>query len=86
MLRKGNEIKWNPKAEKYFEDIKVTWTKSPVLENPDFTKYFILFSFTSKHIIVSVMLQKDEQDFEKPIAYFSWTMHEAPLRYEIMEK
>jgi hypothetical protein len=86
MLRKGNEIKWNPEAKKYFEDIKVALTKAPVLASPDFTKDFILFSFASEHTIVGVLLQKDEQDFEKPIAYFSRTLRDAPLRYDIMEK
>jgi hypothetical protein len=86
MLRKGNEIKWNPEAKKYFEDIKVALPKSPILASPDFTKYFLLFSFASEHTIVGVLLQKDEQDFEKPIAYFSRTLHDAPLRYDIMEK
>jgi hypothetical protein len=37
MLKKGNEIKWNPEAKKYFEDIKVVLTKSPVLASHDFT-------------------------------------------------
>jgi hypothetical protein len=86
MLRKGNEIKWNPEAKKSFEDIKVALTKAPVLASPDFTKYFLLFSFASEHTIVGVLLQKDEQDFEKPIAYFSRTLRDAPLRYDIMEK
>jgi hypothetical protein len=56
MLRKGNKIKWNPEARKSFEDIKVVLTKSPMLANPDFTKHFILFAFTSKHTIVDVLL------------------------------
>jgi hypothetical protein len=86
MLRKGNEIKWNPEAKKSFEDIKVALTKAPVLASPDFTKDFLLFSFASEHTIVGVLLQKDEQDFQKPIAYFSQTLRDAPLKYDIMEK
>jgi hypothetical protein len=86
MLRKGNEIKWSLEANKSFEDIKVALTKAHVLASPDFTKDFLLFSFASEHTIVDVLLQKDEQDFEKPIAYFSRTLHDAPLRYDIMEK
>jgi hypothetical protein len=56
MLRKGNEIKWNSEAKKYFEDIKVALTKSPVLASPDFMKDFLLFSFTSEHTIVGILL------------------------------
>jgi hypothetical protein len=86
MLRKGNKIKWNLEAKKSFEDIKVVLTKSPVLASPNFTKDFIMFSFASGHITIGVLLQKDEQDFEKHIAYFSRTLCDAPLRHDIMEK
>jgi hypothetical protein len=60
MLRKGNEIKWNPEAKNYFEDIKVELSKSPLLASPNFTKDFLMFSFTSEHTILSMLLQKDE--------------------------
>jgi hypothetical protein len=86
MLRKGNEIKWNPEARRSFEYIKVALTKADVLASPDFTKDFILFSFTSEHTIVGVLLQKDDQNFEKPIAYFNMKLRDSPLRYDIMEK
>jgi len=69
-----------------FEDIKVALTKAHVLASPDFTKYFLLFSFASKHTIVDMLLQKDEKDFKKPITYFIRTLRDAPLRYGIMEK
>jgi hypothetical protein len=34
MIRKGSEIKWNPKARKSFEDIKLELTKAAVLSSP----------------------------------------------------
>ena len=86
MLKQGNEIKWIPKARKSFEDIKVALTKAPVLASPNFEKDFILFSFASEHTIVGVLLQKDDQNFEKPITYYSKTLRDAPLKYDIMEK
>jgi hypothetical protein len=49
MLKKGNEIKWVPKARKSFKDIKLALTKDLVLDNPNFEKYFILFSFSSEN-------------------------------------
>jgi hypothetical protein len=86
MLRKGNEIKWNPEDRKSFEDIKVALTKDPVLASLYFTKDFILFYFALEHTIVGVFLQKDYQNFERPIAYYSRTLRDSPLRYDIMEK
>ena len=84
MLRKGSEIKWTPEARKYFKDIKVALTKAPILVSPDFVKDFILFYFSSKHTIVGVLLQKDEQNFERPVAYYNITLRDSPLKYDIM--
>ena len=56
MLKKGNEIKWVPKARKSFEDIKLALTKDLVLDNPNFEKDFILFSLALEHTIVGVLL------------------------------
>jgi hypothetical protein len=86
MIRKGNEIKWTPKSRNSFEDIKVVPNKSPVLTNPNFTRDFILLSFSSEHTIVGVLLQKDEHNFKNPIVYFNRTFRDSPLRYGIMEK
>jgi hypothetical protein len=86
ILRNGKEIKWNPKDRKYFEDIKVALGQTPVLVILYFMKDFIFFSFSSEHTIAGALLQKDDQNFEKPIAYFSRTLRDSPLRYDIMEK
>jgi hypothetical protein len=60
ILKKGNEIKWNPEAKRYFEDIRVVLTKSPMLASPNFMKDILMLSFTSEHTIVGMLLQKDE--------------------------
>jgi hypothetical protein len=86
MLRKGGEIKCTPKAKKSFEDIKVALTKALVLASPNFAKDFILFSFALEHTIAGVLLQKDEHNFERHVAYYSRTLRDSPLKYDIMEK
>ena len=67
MLRKYNEIKWIPEARKTFSDIKKALKESPVLNSPNCSKYFKIFSFASEHIVARVLLQKNEQGFEQPI-------------------
>jgi hypothetical protein len=86
MLRKGSEIKWTLECNKYFEDIKVALTKEQILTSPDYANDFILFTFASEHTIARVLLQKNEQNFERPIAYYNKTVRDSPLKYEIMEK
>jgi len=45
-----------------------------------------IFSFASFHTVVAVLLQKNEEGYEQPIAFFSKSLHPAELKYEINEK
>ena len=72
--------------KKSFEDIKLALNKTPVLICPKFDRDFILFSFASEHTFAAVLLQKNDEGYEQPIAFFSKALRDAPLKYNIMEK
>ena len=86
MLRKGSDFKWTAEARKSFEEIKKALTQAPVLISPDFTKEFIIFTFASEDTIAGVLLQKGSQGTEQPISFFSKTLANAELKYNILEK
>lgn len=86
MLRKDSKVKWTLEAKEAFEKIKIALTKTSTLTSPKFDRDFIIFSFASEHTIVVVLLQKDDQRCENPIAFFSKALRDAPLKYPIMEK
>jgi hypothetical protein len=86
MLKKNNEVKWTAEAKESFSRIKKVISEALVLESPDYLKYFLIFSFASEHTIVVVLLQKNEEGFEQPIAFFSKGLRDAELKYDIMEK
>ena len=86
MLRKENEIKWTFEARNSFSDIKNALTKAPVLISPDCTRDFQIFSFASEHTVAGVLLQKNEQGLEQPIAFYSKILRDVALKYDIMEK
>eukprot|EP00253_Pinus_taeda_P018517 PITA_18517 len=86
MLKKDSKVKLTLEAKQEFESIKIALTQTPVLTSPQFDKDFIIFSFASDHTIAVVLLQKDNQGNEKPIAFFSRALRDAPLKYQIMEK
>jgi hypothetical protein len=46
----------------------------------------MIFSFASKHTIAGVLLQKNEQNEEQPIAFYSKALRDSTLKYDIMEK
>ena len=86
ILRKDSTLKWTVEAKQSFEAIKEVLTKTPVLITPDFQKDFIIFYFSSEHTIAVVLLQKNDQGYEQPIAFFSKSLRDATLKYNIMEK
>ena len=86
MLKKGHEIKWTAEAKKYFKEIKQAISEAPMLVSTYLTKYFLVFSYASEHTIAVVLLQKNNENMEQPIAFFSKMLRDGELKYDIMEK
>jgi hypothetical protein len=57
-----------------------------MLSSSDYTKEFLILSFTSKHTIATMLLQKNEEGFEKLISFFSKSLRDGELKYDIPEK
>jgi len=86
MLKKDSEVKWTIEAKSAFQCIKRVISEAPVLASPDYKKEFLIFSFTSEHTIAVVLLQKNDEGFEQPIAFFSKSLRDVELKYDILEK
>ena len=86
MLKKDSEVKWSKQAKQAFENIKQALVEAPVLMAPDYTKDFAIFSFASQDTIAAVLLQKNSDNLEHPISFFSKTLRDSELKYNIMEK
>jgi hypothetical protein len=81
LLKKDIAFKWDDKALQYFEDIKDSISQAPVLISPDYSQDFMIFSFTSQDTIVGVLLQKDVDDHEHPIAFMSKVHRDSELNH-----
>jgi hypothetical protein len=46
----------------------------------------MIFSFASENTIVVVLLQKNSENLEQPIAFFSKSIRDSELKYNILEK
>jgi hypothetical protein len=86
MLRKDSEIKWTVEARDSFDQIKKSLTEALVLVSPDYSKDFLIFSFASFDTVATILLQKNVEGLEKPIAFFSRALRDAELKYDIMDK
>ena len=80
MLKKDNEVRWSQESRDAFTRIKQAFSEAPVLAGPNYTKPFMIFSFASPHTIAGVLLQKNEEGYEQPIAFFSQVLHDAELK------
>jgi len=85
MIKKDSQVKWMEEAVKSFNLVKLALSSAPILVSSDYTQDFILFSFSSKHTMATVLLPKRD-DHERPIAFFSKAIRDAALKYNIIEK
>ena len=60
--------------------------EAPTLISPDYTKFFYIFSFASYDTVAAVLLQKDDEGIDHPIAFFSKTLRDAEIKYDPIEK
>jgi hypothetical protein len=86
LLKKDVKFEWTDEERKAFKNIKDSIGKSYVLISPYYYKYFHIFSFASEDTIVGVLLQKNDDGQEKPIAFMSMALQNSELNYTIMEK
>jgi ribonuclease HI len=86
LLKKDVKFEWKEESKRAFETIKTAICEAPVLISPDYDKEFQIFSFASEDTIAGVLLQKNDQGHEQPIAYFSRALQNSELKYPMFEK
>ena len=86
LLKKDAKFEWDSEGKEAFRSIKDCIARSLVLTSPDYSKEFQIFSFVSKDTIADVLLQKNKEGQEQPIAFMSRSLQDSELKYTIMEK
>ena len=85
LLKKDVDFRWTEEAKKAFEYVKEAITRASVLISPVYSNPFQFFSFPSTDIIARVLLQKNDKNEEKPIAFMSKALSKTELNYHSME-
>ena len=86
LLKKDAKFEWNDEEKNAFKSIKDAISMSPVLINLDYCKEFQLFSFSLEDTVAGVLLQKNKEGQEQPIAFISRALQHSKLKYTTMEK
>ena len=86
LLKKDAKFEWTDEGKDDFKSIKDAISRSPILISPDYSKEFQIFSFSSEDTIAGVLLQKNKEGHEQPIAFMSRALQHSELKYTTMEK
>ena len=81
MLKKDQRFEWTMDTHESFNNIKKEITTTLVLIIPYFQRDFIIYSFTTKTIVASILTQRNGKGEEFPISFMRKTLHDYELRY-----
>ena len=81
-----NCLAWSSGCAEAFEALKRHLCTSPVLKCPNFERPFVLQTDASDWGVGAVLSQKDDDDNEHPVAYFSKKLLPRERRYSTIEK
>lgn len=85
MLKKEAKVEWTPITKVAFREIKEVIMQVLILVSLDFSQDFYVYSFSSNHTIVVVLIEKRDSE-ENPISFMSANLKEAELNYSILDK
>ncbi|KAL2081327.1 hypothetical protein ACEWY4_023180 [Coilia grayii] len=86
LLRKDVRFRWSDQCQSAFDRLKAILSCEPVLRVPDFDIPFKLAVDACEVGIGAVLLQTDDQGFDRPVAYFSKKLDKHQRAYSTIEK
>ncbi|XP_057849101.2 uncharacterized protein LOC131060021 [Cryptomeria japonica] len=79
-------FRWSVEGKTTFNEIKEPIAHAPVLVCPNYTQYFIIYSYASEHTMSAILMQKNQEGIESPIAFMNFPLKVDELKYSQMEK
>jgi transposase InsO family protein len=81
-----NALNWRPEHENAFKALKDAIVSDIVLAFPDFTKPFIVQVDASNYGIGACLMQKQNNNANRPISFASRTLNKREINYSTIEK
>jgi hypothetical protein len=85
-LKKGYEFIWDKTANKSFEALKLSLTRTPLLFPPDYSRDYFLYLTAVDSTIAMVLVQEDDLHEEHVIYYLSQSLTIIEAKYLHVEK
>src|SRR4051794_30064341 len=86
LLKQDVPFLWEEQQQTSFEELKQRLMEAPILQYPDFTKPFVLYTDASGTGLGAVLSQIDEEKRERVIAYASRSLNKAECNYGITDQ
>jgi hypothetical protein len=86
LLKKGFEFIWDTTANKSFESLKLSLTRTPLLFPPDYIRDYFLYLAASDYTISMVLVQEDDSHDEHVIYYLIQSLTTIETKYLHVEK
>jgi hypothetical protein len=86
LLKKGFAFIWDSTANKAFEALKLTLTRTLLLFPPDYSQDYFLYLVASNSTIAMVLVQEDYSHDEHVIYYLSQSLMTTETKYLHVEK
>jgi hypothetical protein len=86
LLKKGAPFFWDEVAQRYFDALKHALITAPLLQPPNYNKYFLLYLAAAESTIGMVLVQEDISFSEYVIYYLSRGLVGPKLNYSHIEK
>jgi hypothetical protein len=86
LLKKDRSFSWTEGVENAFIRIKKEISSAPVLVKPNLEKYFIIYTNSTEEAIYVILVQCDDQNNEKLVAYMNQSLSDDEFKYSYIEK
>jgi hypothetical protein len=86
LLKQDCSFFWTDDIENAFMRIYKAINSAPILAKLNFEKDFIIYTNATKKAVSSILIQCDDQNNEKPIAYMSQRLSYDESKYSYIEK
>jgi len=86
LLKKDTPFEWNTKQQNAFDYLKKKLMEAPILQYPDFSKPFLIYTDASGTGLGAVLSQLNDEEKECVIAYASRSLNKAECNYGITDQ
>ena len=85
LIKKWKGFEWTEDCVMAFQQLKEYLSRPPIMSSPEADEVLYAYIAVAHHVMSLVLIQ-DDNGLQKPIYYMSKSLHEAEVKYLLLEK